>query len=74
MKKIFAIVTVAVMMLTMCSVTAFAELSPTVKPTPQKPSGSDTSPQTGNTAVYAGMATLMMAAAASVLAVKKIKE
>lgn len=74
MKKLFAIVCVAVMMLMMCSVTAFAELSPTVKPTPEKPSGSDTSPQTGDVAVYAGMAALMMAAGASVLAVKKIKE
>ena len=74
MKKIIALTLVAVMMLFMCSVSAFAEVSPTAKPITDSTSGSSTSPQTGDSAVLFGTFALLMAAAASVVAVKKIKE
>lgn len=74
MKKIIAITLVAVMMLFMCSVSAFAEISPTAKPSTDSSSGSSTSPQTGDSAVLFGTFAMLMAAAASVVAVKKIKE
>lgn len=74
MKKVFAIALVAVLLIMMFTVSAFAEISPTAKPTPEDTSGSSTSPQTGDTAVLFGTMALFMAAGASVLAVKKIKE
>ena len=74
MKKFLAIAMVAVMMIMMCAMPAFAEVSPTAKPSTDKPSGSATSPQTGDSAVLFGTFAMLMAAAASVLAVKKIKE
>ncbi|MBQ8539742.1 MAG: hypothetical protein IJ433_08840 [Ruminococcus sp.] len=74
MKKLFAIAVVAVMMLVIGTVSAFAEVSPTAKPEPGKPSGPSTSPQTGDIAVVCGAAATLMTAATAVLAVKKIKE
>ena len=74
MKRMFAIALVAVMLLMVSVVPAFAEVSPTAKPNTDKPTGTPTSPQTGDTVAYAGTFALLMAAAASVLAVKKIKE
>lgn len=74
MKKIIATILVAVMMLFMCSVTAFADASPTATPSTDSTSGSSTSPQTGDSAVLFGTFALLMAAAASCVAVKKIKE
>ncbi len=77
MKKVIAITLVAVMMLFACSISAFAEISPTAEPKPNDPSqdgGSSTSPQTGDVAVYVGLAALFVAAAGTVLAVKKIKQ
>ena len=82
MRRIIAIALVAVMMLFACSVSAFAEISPTVQPETNEPTttpggptnDSPTSPQTGDVAVYATMAVLFMAAAATVLAVKKVKQ
>jgi hypothetical protein len=74
MKKLFAIAAVAVMMLMMGTVSAFAEVSPTAKPDSGKPSGPSTSPQTGDIAVVCGSAATLMTAATAVLAVKKIKK
>lgn len=74
MKRVFAIALVAVMLLMVSVVPAFAEISPTAKPSTGKPSGSSTSPQTGDSAVLFGTFAMFMAAAASVVAVKKIKE
>lgn len=74
MKKFFATAVVAIMMLMMCTVSAFAEVSPSATTTPEKPSGPSTSPQTSDSAVLCGSVALLMAAATSVLAVKKIKE
>lgn len=74
MKKIIAITLVAVMMLFMCSVSAFAEISPSAKPNTDGSSGSATSPQTSDSAVLFGTFALLMAAATATLAVKKIKE
>ncbi len=84
MKRIIAITLVAVMMLFACSVSAFAEISPTAEPETNEPTtpgtsdgptnDSPTSPQTGDVAVYVGIAVLFMAAAATVLAVKKVKQ
>ncbi len=74
MKKFLAIALVAVMMIMMCSVSVFAEISPSAKPSTDDATGSATSPQTGDSAVMFGTFALLMAAAASVLAVKKIKE
>lgn len=82
MKKIISIAIVAVMLLAMGTVSAFAKVSPTAKPitddstgtnTPGS-NGSSTSPQTGDSAVLFCSLSVLMAAAASVLAVKKIKE
>lgn len=73
MKKLIAIAVVAVMMLMMCSFSAFAEFSPTAKPNNDQTTGSSTSPQTGDTAVLFSSFALLMAGAASVVAVKKIK-
>lgn len=73
MKKFLAIALVAVMMIMMCAMPAFAEVSPTAKPIDNDTSGSPTSPQTGDAAVLYGTFALLMAAAASVVAVKKIK-
>ncbi len=75
MKKLIATVFVAIMMLAIGTASAFAEISPTAATTPEKPSsGSTTSPQTGDSAVVFGSIGVLMTAAASVLAVKKIKE
>ena len=74
MKRIFAIALVVVMLLMVSVVPAFAEVSPTAKPSDKPSQGSPTSPQTGDTVAYAGTLAMLMAAAASVLAVKKIKE
>lgn len=74
MKKIIAIAIVAVMMLMMGSVSAFAEVSPTAKPDTDDTTGSSTSPQTGDIAVACGSFAVLMAAATCALAVKKIKE
>ena len=75
MKKLFAIAAVAVMMLMMGTVSAFAEVSPTAKPENDKPSsGTPTSPQTGDIAVVCGSVATLMTAATAVLAVKKIKK
>ena len=74
MKRVFAIALVVVMLLMVSIVPAFAEVSPTAKPSDQGTSGSPTSPQTGDTVAVAGTLAVLMAAAASVLAVKKIKE
>ncbi|MBQ2972621.1 MAG: hypothetical protein IJO20_07535 [Ruminococcus sp.] len=76
MKKLITIAVVAIMMFVMGTVSAFAEISPTAKPETDKPggSGSTTSPQTADSAVVLGSLGVMMTAAASVLAVKKIKE
>lgn len=74
MKKIIAIAIIAVMMIMMCSVSAFAEFSPTATPNNDNTTGTSTSPQTGdNTAVLFGSLALLMAGAASVVAVKKVK-
>ena len=73
MKKFISIAIVAVMMLVMGTVSAFAEVSPTTKPSQDQPSGPSTSPQTGDAAVLYGTFALLMAAAASVVAVKNIK-
>lgn len=75
MKKLIATIFVAIMMLVVGTTSAFAELSPTAPTTPEKPSsGSTTSPQTGDSAVVFGSLGILMAAATSVFAVKKIKE
>ncbi len=74
MKRVFAIALVAVMLLMVSVVPAFAEVSPTAKPEDKPTSGSSTSPQTGDTVALYGTFAVLMAAAASVLAVKKIKE
>ena len=74
MKKLISIAVVAIMMLMVGTVSAFAEVSPTVKPEPGKPSGPSTSPQTGDVAVVCGSIAVLMTAATAVLAVKKIKE
>lgn len=74
MKRIFAIALVAVMMLMISVVPAFAEVSPTAKPITDNSTGSSTSPQTGDSVVLYGTFAMFMAVAASVLAVKKIKE
>ena len=74
MKKFISIAIVAVMMLVMGTVSAFAEVSPTTKPSQDQPSGPSTSPQTGDTVAIYGSFAMLMAVAASVLAVKKIKE
>lgn len=74
MKKFFAIALLAVMMLMMCSITAFAEVSPTAQPTPDDPNGPSDSPQTGDTVVYCALGALLIAAAAGIVATKKIKE
>lgn len=74
MKKFFAIALLAVMMLMMCSITAFAEVSPTAQPTPDDPNGPSDSPQTGDTAVLYTAGAIILAAAAGVVATKKIKE
>lgn len=74
MKKVIAIALVAIIMVMMCSVSAFAEISPTAKPSTDDSTGSSTSPQTGDSAVLFGTMALFMAAAACVASVKKIKE
>ncbi len=74
MKKFFAIAIVAVMMLVMGTVSAFAEVSPTAKPDSGNPSGPSTSPQTGDVAVVCGSFAVLMTAATAVIAAKKIKE
>ncbi len=78
MKKLITIAIVAIMMLIMGTVSAFAEVSPNAKPDTSDPnaggSGSSTSPQTSDSAVLFGSFGVLMTAAASVLAVKKIKE
>lgn len=74
MKKLISIAIVAIMMLVMGTVSAFAESSPTAKPSTDGSSGSSTSPQTGDSAVLFGSLGILMTAAASALAVKKIKE
>lgn len=74
MKKLFAIAVVAVMMLMMGTVSAFAEVSPTTKPVTDNTTGSSTSPQTGDVAVLCGSFAVLMTAATAALAVKKIKE
>ncbi|MBR2715545.1 MAG: hypothetical protein IKB73_05005 [Ruminococcus sp.] len=73
MKKVIAIL-VAILMIAMCSITAFAEISPTAKPSTDTSTGTGKSPQTGDSAVVCGSLALLMAAAASCFAVKKIKE
>lgn len=74
MKRVFAIALVVVMLLMVSVVPAFAEISPTAKPTDKPPTGTPTSPQTGDTVAIYGSFAMLMAVAASVLAVKKIKE
>lgn len=74
MKKFISIAIVAVMMLVMGTVSAFAEVSPTTKPSQDQPSGPSTSPQTGDVAFYCGSFAVLMTAATAALAVKKIKE
>lgn len=74
MKKIISIVLIAMMMFFMFSFSAFAEVSPTAEPKPDAPSGPSTSPQTGDSIVYFGVAALFMAAVAGIVATKKIKE
>lgn len=74
MKKIFAIALVVVMLLMVSVAPAFAEISPTAKPQDKPSQGPSTSPQTGDTVALYGTFAMLMAAAASVLAVKKIKE
>lgn len=74
MKRVFAIALVAVMLLMVSVVPAFAEVSPTAKPNTDTSSGNATSPQTGDTVALYGTFAMLMAAAASVFAVKKIKE
>ncbi len=74
MKKILAVLLVAIMMLFICSVTAFAEMSPTASVSTDDSSGSSTSPQTGDMAVVFGALALFSAAAVGCVAVKKIKE
>ncbi len=74
MKKFIAIASVLVMMLMMCTVSAFAEISPSAKPSTDSSSGSSTSPQTSDNAIAFGSFALLMSAAAGITAVKKIKE
>lgn len=74
MKKLIATAFVAIMMLVMGTVSAFAEVSPTAPPSTEPPKGPSTSPQTGDSAVLFGSFGVLMTAAATVLAVKKIKE
>ncbi len=73
MKKIIATALIAVFLVMMFAVTAAAEVSPTAKPVDGPGSDSPTSPQTGDSVVLIGTITLLMAAAASCVAVKKIK-
>lgn len=83
MKKFISIALIAVTMMFMLAFSAFAEISPTAEPMPNDPTtpggsapGNDspTSPQTSDVAVYVGFAALLVAAGATVLAVKKVKQ
>lgn len=74
MKKLIVTALVAIMMLVMGTVSAFAEISPTAPPSTEPPKGPSKSPQTGENTVLFGSLGILMTAAASVLAVKKIKE
>ncbi len=81
MKKFISIALIAVTMVFMFAFSAFAEVSPTAEPLPNDPTtppsgGNDspTSPQTSDTALYVGIAALFVAAAATVVAVKKVKQ
>lgn len=73
MKKFFAIALLAVMMVMMLSITAFAEVSPTAQPTPDDPNGPSDSPQTSDVATLCAAGAIILAAGAGIVATKKIK-
>lgn len=76
MKRFISVAIIALTMILTLSFSAFAEISPTAEPKPPKDPSNDspTSPQTGDTAVYVGMAALFVAVATAVVAAKKVKQ